>query len=144
MPITKGYQQLVEDARRKIRTIGIEEAMSKHGDPDVVFVDLRDVRELEREGMVPGAFHAPRGMLEFCELQHLNAEPTESRANGSGRRLPTILSPASVLLLPRVRGKAGMGECPCRMSAPSPALPRVLRTQGRVLAPTRPPPRPVR
>jgi rhodanese-related sulfurtransferase len=65
MPITKGYQQLVEDARRKIRSIGIEEAMSKHGDPDVVFVDLRDVRELERDGMVPGAFHAPRGMLEF-------------------------------------------------------------------------------
>jgi len=33
--------------------------------PDVVFVDIRDVRELEREGMIPGAFHAPRGMLEF-------------------------------------------------------------------------------
>ena len=65
MPITKGYQQLVEEARRKIRTISIEEAMGKHGDPNVVFVDLRDVRELEREGMVPGAFHAPRGMLEF-------------------------------------------------------------------------------
>jgi len=30
-----------------------------------VFVDIRDVRELEREGMIPGAFHAPRGMLEF-------------------------------------------------------------------------------
>ena len=31
----------------------------------MVFVDLRDVRELEREGMIPGAFHCPRGMLEF-------------------------------------------------------------------------------
>ena len=30
-----------------------------------MFVDLRDVRELEREGMIPGAFHCPRGMLEF-------------------------------------------------------------------------------
>jgi rhodanese-related sulfurtransferase len=65
MPITKGYQQLVEEARRKIRTVDVEEAMSKHDDPGVMFVDLRDVRELEREGMIPGAFHAPRGMLEF-------------------------------------------------------------------------------
>ena len=65
MSITKGYQQLVEEARRKIRTIGVEEAMRRHGGADSVFVDLRDVRELEREGTVPGAFHAPRGMLEF-------------------------------------------------------------------------------
>ena len=65
MPITKGCKELVEEARRKIRTISIEEALRKNGDPGVVFVDLRDVRELEREGMVPGAFHAPRGMLEF-------------------------------------------------------------------------------
>jgi len=65
MPITKGCKQLVEEARQKIRTLSLDEAMKKHGDPDVVFVDLRDVRELEREGMIPGAFHAPRGMLEF-------------------------------------------------------------------------------
>ena len=65
MPITKGVTQLVEEATRKIRTVSLEEAIKKHGDPDVVFVDLRDVRELEREGMIPGAFHAPRGLLEF-------------------------------------------------------------------------------
>ncbi|MBI1395398.1 MAG: rhodanese-like domain-containing protein [Betaproteobacteria bacterium] len=63
--MTKGCKALVDEARAKIRTISFEEARSKHGDPDVVFVDIRDVRELEREGMVPGAFHAPRGMLEF-------------------------------------------------------------------------------
>lgn len=65
MPITKGYRQLMAEASRKIRTLGIDQAKSKHGDPNVVFVDIRDIRELEREGMIPGAFHAPRGMLEF-------------------------------------------------------------------------------
>jgi rhodanese-related sulfurtransferase len=65
MPVTKGSNQLVEEARQKIKTIPVEEAIRRHGDPDVVFVDIRDVRELERDGMIPGAFHAPRGMLEF-------------------------------------------------------------------------------
>lgn len=61
----KGVKQLVEEASARIRTLSVEDAIGKHGDPNVVFVDVRDVRELERDGMVPGAFHAPRGMLEF-------------------------------------------------------------------------------
>jgi rhodanese-related sulfurtransferase len=65
MPITKGYKQLIDEARAKIRTLSLDEAKAKLGNPDVVFIDIRDVRELEREGMVPGAYHAPRGMLEF-------------------------------------------------------------------------------
>ncbi len=65
MAITKGHQQLITEARTRIRTLTLDEAKAKHGDPNVVFVDIRDVRELEREGMIPGAFHAPRGMLEF-------------------------------------------------------------------------------
>lgn len=65
MPITKGHKQLIEEARAKIRTLSIEESRDKLDDPGVVFVDIRDVRELEREGMIPGAVHAPRGMLEF-------------------------------------------------------------------------------
>lgn len=65
MPITKGYKQLIVEARAKIHTLTREEARHKLDDPNVVFVDIRDVRELEREGMIPGAFHAPRGMLEF-------------------------------------------------------------------------------
>jgi rhodanese-related sulfurtransferase len=65
MPITKGYRQLIEEATRRIRTLTLDEAKARFGKPDVVFVDIRDVRELEREGMIPGAFHAPRGMLEF-------------------------------------------------------------------------------
>jgi len=65
MTITKGHQQLIADARAKIRTLSLEEAKARFARPDVVFVDIRDVRELERDGMIPGAFHAPRGMLEF-------------------------------------------------------------------------------
>ena len=65
MALKKGYKQLVAEANAKVRTLSLEQAKVKLGDDDVVFVDLRDPRELEREGMVPGAFHATRGMLEF-------------------------------------------------------------------------------
>ncbi len=61
----KGYQALIDEAMEGIETLPVEAAIALHDDPGVVFVDLRDVRELEREGMVPGAFHAPRGMIEF-------------------------------------------------------------------------------
>jgi rhodanese-related sulfurtransferase len=61
----KGFRQMVDEAKSRIKTISLEEAKSRLGNDRVVFVDLRDVRELEREGMIPGAFHCPRGMLEF-------------------------------------------------------------------------------
>ena len=63
--ITKGYRQLVADAEKEIETISVDDALELHGKTDVVFVDLRDVRELSREGFIPEAFHCPRGMLEF-------------------------------------------------------------------------------
>ena len=63
--IVKGYKALVEDATKEIETLSVPEAQALLGDPDVVIVDLRDPRELEREGKMPGAFHCPRGMLEF-------------------------------------------------------------------------------
>ena len=65
MALKKSCKHLVDEALLTIRTIPVSEAISRHGDAGVVFVDLRDVRELEREGMIPGALHAPRGMLEF-------------------------------------------------------------------------------
>ena len=65
MKLRKGFRQLVDEAKARIKTISLEEARARHGRNDVVFVDLRDVRELEREGVIPGAFHCPRGMLEF-------------------------------------------------------------------------------
>ena len=65
MPISKGIRRLVDEANARIRTMPVAEALKAHADADVQFVDLRDIRELEREGTIPGAFHAPRGMLEF-------------------------------------------------------------------------------
>ena len=63
--ITKGVKQLVADANAEVETVSFEEAKKLLNDDKVQFVDIRDVRELERDGMVPGAFHCPRGMLEF-------------------------------------------------------------------------------
>jgi rhodanese-related sulfurtransferase len=63
--IARGYKSLCEEAEAEIETLSVEEAKALHGRDDVVFVDIRDVRELAREGKVPGAVHAPRGMLEF-------------------------------------------------------------------------------
>ena len=65
MKLKKGFRQLVDEAKARINTLPLDEARKRHGRDDVVFVDLRDVRELEREGVIPGAFHCPRGMLEF-------------------------------------------------------------------------------
>ena len=63
--ISTGFRALIDQAEREIETLSVEDALSLHGRDDVVFVDLRDIRELEREGRMPGAFHCPRGMLEF-------------------------------------------------------------------------------
>jgi rhodanese-related sulfurtransferase len=63
--VKKGIKQLIAEAEKRSKGISIDEARQRYGDANTVFVDLRDVRELEREGMIPGAFHAPRGMLEF-------------------------------------------------------------------------------
>lgn len=65
MPIKKGYKQLLADANAEIKTLPVADAIALLGQPDVVFVDLRDPREMEREGKMPGAFACTRGMLEF-------------------------------------------------------------------------------
>ncbi len=61
----KGFRQMLAEAEAEIETLPAPDATKLHGDPAVVFVDLRDPRELEREGRIPGAFHCTRGMLEF-------------------------------------------------------------------------------
>jgi len=66
MPITKGSRALVDEATAQITTYTVPQVRERLGlDPRLQVVDIRDVRELEREGTVPGALHAPRGMLEF-------------------------------------------------------------------------------
>ncbi len=65
MPITKGFHQLVDEASAQITTYSVAQVRERLADPRVQVVDIRDVRELERDGTVPGALLAPRGMLEF-------------------------------------------------------------------------------
>ena len=65
MPITKGFQALVEEAMAQVTTHSVEAVRARMSEPNVQIVDIRDPRELEREGTVPGALLAPRGMLEF-------------------------------------------------------------------------------
>jgi rhodanese-related sulfurtransferase len=63
--IKLGIREMVSAAEREIETLDTEQALALHGRDDVVLVDIRDIRELQRDGRVPGAFHCPRGMLEF-------------------------------------------------------------------------------
>lgn len=61
----KSVKEMVAAANGKVSHMTGAEAQALLDDPEVLFVDLRDIRELQRDGMVPGAFHCPRGMLEF-------------------------------------------------------------------------------
>jgi 2-hydroxychromene-2-carboxylate isomerase/rhodanese-related sulfurtransferase len=61
----KSIKAMVDEAMAQVKTLTIAQAQARLGQPDVVFVDIRDPRELEREGLVPGSVHATRGMLEF-------------------------------------------------------------------------------
>lgn len=63
--LQKSVAELVAEAEVEIDTLTVNEALALHGQSGVTFIDIRDVRELDREGRVPGAIHAPRGMLEF-------------------------------------------------------------------------------
>jgi rhodanese-related sulfurtransferase len=63
--ISTGYKALLAQAEREIQTLSVAQVQALASDPGVVLVDLRDPRELEREGSMPGAVHCPRGMLEF-------------------------------------------------------------------------------
>ena len=60
-PVSK----LVADAEQHIEAWTVEQVKARLNDDAVQLVDIRDVRELWREGTIPGAFHAPRGLLEF-------------------------------------------------------------------------------
>ena len=64
MPITKGFRALVDEAMAEVTTYSVDEVKARLSDPAVQIVDIRDGRELTG-GTVTGAFHAPRGMLEF-------------------------------------------------------------------------------
>ncbi len=64
MPITKSSRDLVDEAMEEVRTYPVADVVARLNDPKTQIVDIRDIRELN-DGTVVGAFHAPRGMLEF-------------------------------------------------------------------------------
>jgi rhodanese-related sulfurtransferase len=63
--MNKGFKQLVAEANAAVETITMTDAMQQLQNEAVVFIDIRDLPELERDGKIPGAVHASRGMLEF-------------------------------------------------------------------------------
>jgi rhodanese-related sulfurtransferase len=65
LKIKKSVKELVAEANAEVETVTVADALKLKDDPSVTFVDIRDIRELDRDGRIPGAFHAPRGMLEF-------------------------------------------------------------------------------
>lgn len=61
----KGFRELVDEAMAQVCTYPPMEVISRLNDASVFLVDLREARELERDGVIPGAIHVPRGLLEF-------------------------------------------------------------------------------
>ena len=63
--ITRGIKVLLDEANAQIETLSAEQAIAAARGDDVILVDIRDPREIERDGRIPGAFSCTRGMLEF-------------------------------------------------------------------------------
>ncbi len=63
--LKKNSATLVAEARARIEEVETPDLIAMLDDPNVVVVDIRDVRERQRSGFIPGSFHAPRGMVEF-------------------------------------------------------------------------------
>jgi rhodanese-related sulfurtransferase len=81
--ITTGIKDLCAAAEAEIVTLSAEEAIALVEDPEVQIVDIRDIRELWRDGSVPGAMHVPRGLLEFWVDP---ASPYHKETFASGKR----------------------------------------------------------
>jgi rhodanese-related sulfurtransferase len=83
LKLKKSVMEMVAEANQEIETISAQDAIVKRDDSNFVLVDLRDIRELNRDGRIPGAFHAPRGMLEFWVDP---ASPYYKEIFGSGKK----------------------------------------------------------
>ncbi len=60
-----GFKELLAQANAVIETVSVQDLPYLQDDPDVIIVDVRDARECEKNGVIPGSIHASRGMLEF-------------------------------------------------------------------------------
>lgn len=79
----RSVKDMVKAAKAEIKTISPADAKAKADAGEALLVDIRDIRELTREGRVPGAYHAPRGMLEFWispDSPYHKAELTDAKS----------------------------------------------------------------
>lgn len=83
-PLNRSAAELVDEANAVVPPLSLDEAGALLGDDGVLFVDIREPKELAREGAIPGAFRAPRGMLEFWVDP---SSPYHRPELDSGRRL---------------------------------------------------------
>ena len=63
--LKKSVQSLVNQAKKKINNIDVKDALNLHSNKQFLFIDIRDIREIQKSGRILGAKHVPRGMLEF-------------------------------------------------------------------------------
>ena len=63
--ITKGIKELCQEAEKEIETLNVNDVMLISENEDTQLIDIRDIRELWRDGTIPGSIHVPRRMLEF-------------------------------------------------------------------------------
>jgi len=80
----KGFKQLLAEANAAVETISVQQALELANDPSVQFVDVREQVELAAGGTIPGAVHAPRGLLEFIADPE---SPAHKKPLSSGKRL---------------------------------------------------------
>ena len=81
--ITKGIKELCQEAEKEIETLAVNDVMLLSEHKDIQLIDIRDIRELWRDGTIPGSMHAPRGMLEFWVDP---ASPYYKEIFGSGKK----------------------------------------------------------
>ena len=63
--IVRGIKAMIDEANALVEVMSAEDAIAAAKQPDVILIDIRDPREIERDGRIPGAFSCTRGMLEF-------------------------------------------------------------------------------
>ena len=65
LKLSRSVDDLVAEAEESVISLTPAEVMNRLGEPGLILIDLRDIRELKRDGRIPGSVHVPRGMLEF-------------------------------------------------------------------------------
>ena len=81
--LKKGFKEMMAEANAVIDVVSVHDAVARHGDPEVVFVDVREGGEAQR-GRIPGSVHVPRGFLEFMADPE---SPMHQPALSSGKQL---------------------------------------------------------